>query len=183
MIYTVVDTTPQLIDAFYITAGTHTIFARLGPVTGIGIVTLRVRVAGSFVDELALSNVSAAIEELSDDLVVGVDGWYEVYAEITTGTGLVEFDQPEVGAEAMGITVASVDSTTVRITFDVPVLVNDVLTFTGAYEIVHNVSTERLTVYEVIPDADPAAYVDLTTEEMIQGLNNYTITLHTLEAA
>jgi hypothetical protein len=83
-----------------------------------------------------------------------------------------------VGGAALSIVAASTDSTTVRITFSVPVKDNPALSSPACYSI-----TPSLGVLLVAPEAIPDPnYVDLTTVEQKHG-ENYTVEVHMVEAA
>lgn len=84
----------------------------------------------------------------------------------------------DVAGGVLTIVAASTDSTTVRVTFNVPVKDNPALSSPDCYEI-----TPLLSVLDVTPEAvaDPN-YVDLTTAEQKQG-ENYTVEVHLVEAA
>lgn len=91
MAYVVQGSQLKLIRSFYLPIGTYTLRTRLGPITGVGIVTATLREAGSFTD-VATTSAASQVSEDTAAVVVGVDAWYQLYADITTGIGILGAD-------------------------------------------------------------------------------------------
>lgn len=81
------------------------------------------------------------------------------------------------GAAALTAIAASINSTTIRVTFSVPMSNNQALVNPGSYS-----STPSLSILAATPEGIPNPnYVDLTTSEQKQG-ESYVVDIHIIEA-
>ena len=87
MIFVIRETSPRLIHAFYLTAGTHTLYTRLAGMEDSATVVARLRLADSFTDIITTS-VSLASTSDDEDVVVGTAARYELYADISSGSSI-----------------------------------------------------------------------------------------------
>ena len=80
-------------------------------------------------------------------------------------------------AAVLTATATSIDSTTIRVTFSVPMSNNQALLNPGNYS-----TTPSLSVLAATPESVPNAnYVDITTSEQKQG-ESYVVDVHIIEA-
>lgn len=91
---------------------------------------------------------------------------------------------PGASGPTLSYSVVALNSTHVRATFNVPVLNNDALTAVENYKITRVIGGARLPVHLVVPESVPSpTYVDLTTDEMQTGVNNYDFQIENVEPA